>query len=726
MIFDCSLSKMFWLNLSIFVMTMGEWWIYREVVSAAEVQIAGQDDPLFDHGGSADDRSDDLQYLQQRLNEIMAGSSTGPRPTVSHALGSTQKAVPWRSGLSGGFFNQHHRPNAVGKRLAARRRVTHHPKDIAADRDDKPKNVTSNDYIDGGGGPDAAKSTVAAALAPAPAARILFGTEDECVSANQGRACVCYMTDFLDLVGQRLDEADDDDSTAALSCRSFKPVPTVFVVYPATAADGDGTTAAAATNAASAPPNVSADVMVGRNGGKSGGGRNRSGVGDGDQKAAPTWKEVDFDDVVNYRLNKSSDDYYAVQYSLVGSDAKVKCLINGNGTTISAFKWDFKKGKHKTNSTVTGTDTSILLILGLEPGDSKNYTCIPTIDVVGNSKNGTSYKHYVVAVEKAIYEIRGSAVYKTSGGGACTHDVTVLVQKQLPSSMRTELCPEGSSRYACNVIVEKPKCSEDERTMEVKYLVTLNDKANYLARIRTSKKGRIALRYQKLLARISSILASNLNKTLTVPIMSKFSLIDTNFEPDHSRMHLKNFVSCTPGFGILEVFCAACPPHHYSPDKSIQCLKCAKGFHQPIAGSEKCVKCRNIFSSGCYMKEVSPTVYYVTGLICLLVCSILAISCACCCREENEKNIKIIPRKFRKKFKKTKKYSLLSSSQMEDTADSSSVINKSYGKFKNLLKFKKKSKSKKFDSKITFNNVHEKFGQRIQNNHITEENSTTN
>jgi len=61
--------------------------------------------------------------------------------------------------------------------------------------------------------------------------------------------------------------------------------------------------------------------------------------------------------------------------------------------------------------------------------------------------------------------------------------------------------------------------------MEIKYLVTLNDKANYLARIRTSKKGRIALRYQKLLARISKVLASNLNKTLTV--QSKYALTHT-------------------------------------------------------------------------------------------------------------------------------------------------------------------------------------------------------
>jgi hypothetical protein len=35
----------------------------------------------------------------------------------------------------------------------------------------------------------------------------------------------------------------------------------------------------------------------------------------------------------------------------------------------------------------------------MEPGDSKNYTCSPKIDVVGDSKNGSSnkqYKHYVI------------------------------------------------------------------------------------------------------------------------------------------------------------------------------------------------------------------------------------------------------------------------------------------------------------------------------------------
>lgn len=83
--------------------------------------------------------------------------------------------------------------------------------------------------------------------------------------------------------------------------------------------------------------------------------------------------------------------------------------------------------------------------------------------------------------------------------------------------------------------------------------------------------------------------------------MSKLSLINTNFEPVYSLMKMTKFVSCPPGFGIREVFCGACPPHHYSPDKSTECLKCPKWFHQPVAGSENCVKCPNLFASGCFL-----------------------------------------------------------------------------------------------------------------------------
>lgn len=88
-------------------------------------------------------------------------------------------------------------------------------------------------------------------------------------------------------------------------------------------------------------------------------------------------------------------------------------------------------------------------------------------------------------------------------------------------------------------------------------------------------------------------------------------------------------------------------------------------------------------------------------------------------------DIKILPRKIRKKFKRTKKNSMPSPPQTEETSGNSSVISKGYGKLKNhLLKFKKKSKPKIVDSKIPFNNVHEKYGQRIQDDNLTEENTT--
>jgi hypothetical protein len=55
-----------------------------------------------------------------------------------------------------------------------------------------------------------------------------------------------------------------------------------------------------------------------------------------------------------------------------------------------------------------------------------------------------------------------------------------------------------------------------QKTLEIKLLVTFNEKAGFLNRIRTSRRGRNALCYQQALARILKVLAANLNKTLTV------------------------------------------------------------------------------------------------------------------------------------------------------------------------------------------------------------------
>lgn len=270
---------MFWLVVVIFATNT----IFEDAVPVAAVI----DDPSFGHhSGSAEDRSY-LKYLEKQLEKIMEGTSTG-RPAVVSTPDAAPGAVPRRSGLfSDGFFIHYRQPCTIEKKPAARRRVTQ-----------RPKNATSDD----------SKSSTTAGAAP-----ILFVTDGECESANPGRACVCRMTDLLDLVVQRLDEAvmsaaDDEEGggeTAALKCRSFKTVPAAFVVYPATAAaDSDGTIAPAT--------DVPVDVVVERNGGKTGGrpSRGGSGVGAAEDavKEAPTWKQINFNDVLNYQLERSSTD----------------------------------------------------------------------------------------------------------------------------------------------------------------------------------------------------------------------------------------------------------------------------------------------------------------------------------------------------------------------------------------------------------------------------------
>ncbi|VVC32942.1 Tyrosine-protein kinase ephrin type A/B receptor-like [Cinara cedri] len=331
--------------------------------------------------------------------------------------------------------------------------------------------------------------------------RKVFGDENDCVSASDGRPCVCYMTDFLDSVGQLLDEAklvrdDTAAAVAAFACPSYKTVPPAFVVYPWP------------------PPSTATAVRLS---GQISDRKNKNETAD--VAAAPSRKKVDFDYVVNYRLEKSKD-----------------------------------------------------------------------------------------AIDKPIYEILGTALYKTDSGSGCVQEIIDPMIKKLPGFMQNEICPEGSSQHACNVVVESSKCLKNENSLEIKYAVTLNDKANYLTRVRTSRKGQNALFYQKLLAKISNVLVGNLNKTLAVQIQSKYSLIDTYFKSDLTRKIVNKFVSCKPGFGIREVFCSACPPHHYSPDKSADCLKCSKGFYQPVAGSVKCVKCPNFLANGCNKINTKYTV----------------------------------------------------------------------------------------------------------------------
>jgi len=75
-----------------------------------------------------------------------------------------------------------------------------------------------------------------------------------------------------------------------------------------------------------------------------------------------------------------------------------------------------------------------------------------------------------------------------------------------------------------------------------------------------------------------------------------------------------------------------------------------------------------------------------------------------------------MPKKMRKKFKRTKEYSALS-----DDQSSESSLRDKIKKLKTAIKADKKSKRKVVNSKMTFEKLHNEFGYGIKNNQISEE-----
>lgn len=100
------------------------------------------------------------------------------------------------------------------------------------------------DDVVAGGGVNATDDTgeTDGTIATAGPERIVFGTEDECVSAtgDERRPCVCHTVDYLGWVAQRLDDAvagDEPVAARAFDCQSYKAVPASFVVRPSGDAD---------------------------------------------------------------------------------------------------------------------------------------------------------------------------------------------------------------------------------------------------------------------------------------------------------------------------------------------------------------------------------------------------------------------------------------------------------------------------------------------------------
>jgi len=204
-------------------------------------------------------------------SKTFQGDQKENKKTKAVVLPST---VPSRQffDITNGFFDTRDRRHPKNKKIpvTTRHHVTNRPKDE--------KNATVSVGV----------PTATTAIS---SHRAVFETEDKCVSANNGRPCMCYMTDFLNSIGKRLDEATADDQTSVATtfrCPSYKPVPTSFVVFPTantTTTPIDGTIIAVnvlvQNHSTNASENGTADV--------------------------PERREVNFDHVVNYQLETSKD-----------------------------------------------------------------------------------------------------------------------------------------------------------------------------------------------------------------------------------------------------------------------------------------------------------------------------------------------------------------------------------------------------------------------------------
>lgn len=230
---------------------------------------------------------DAIKQLNSRLNVILGSDWLESAGKSKNARATNHTA---RSKLTDGFFSAHH------NRAGGNRRI----------KEESGRNSTAVSVTDVFG--DLVTTTAATPAVDHPE-RTVFTAEKECESANGGRPCVCYMTDFLDSACQQFDQAaiePVDDSTATVfACPSFKVVPSAFVVTPASLDVISATFYVTSAADQALPTTIStADHAL----------RVASyGVRHRDNRSAVTpvaWKQIDFNDVIKYQLDKINDGRY--------------------------------------------------------------------------------------------------------------------------------------------------------------------------------------------------------------------------------------------------------------------------------------------------------------------------------------------------------------------------------------------------------------------------------
>lgn len=130
--------------------------------------------------------------------------------------------------------------------------------------------------------------------------QIVFDEEHECVSVNDGRPCLCSMTDFL----ERLSTTED---VSSFKCQSYKAVPLAFVVVPRPM-NNSGNDNDDESDDNDDDPNTNTAAATAHNVAEQRS-PNENGVGNDNVRASsggPKRKPVNFNEVINYHLDQKS------------------------------------------------------------------------------------------------------------------------------------------------------------------------------------------------------------------------------------------------------------------------------------------------------------------------------------------------------------------------------------------------------------------------------------
>jgi len=182
------------MNLSIFFGV--QFWVYLAAAVFGSVTCFNDNDDS--DSGLKNLNSDTVQQLKQLMGsswwsalKTFQNDRKENEKTKAMVLPSTVSSKPSFDIVNGIFGTRdRRRPEYKKTSVTGHRHVTNRPKDE--------QNATVNDGV----------PTATTAIS---SDRVVFGIEDECVSANNGRPCMCHMTDFLKSIRKRLDKTAAED-----------------------------------------------------------------------------------------------------------------------------------------------------------------------------------------------------------------------------------------------------------------------------------------------------------------------------------------------------------------------------------------------------------------------------------------------------------------------------------------------------------------------------------